>query len=140
MNEMMQKRIILSREQEERHAAQAVQKVQAFVNEANNIQARRCEVMVALLTAHVTHAGARSGALGGGTTQADVDRCRELAHYAVQEDAKQKFSDLKQLFAELGIKGPQPHLEWAAKTVGVTLFDEPQLVQPVTAQGVEVIQ
>lgn len=148
MNEMMQKKIILTREQKERHAAQAVQKIQAFVNEANNIQSRRCEVMVALLTAHVQHAGARRSALGfGGTSKEDVDHCRLLAHYAVEEDAKEKFNDLKTLFAELGIQGPQPHLEWAAAQVGITLFDqpappadEPKLIQPATIQAVPELQ
>lgn len=136
MNETMKqygdKRLIhLTKEQEERMAAQSVQKIQAFVGEAAQVQGRRCEVMVALLTAHVTKKGIRS------LQPKDIEACRQAAHIAVEADCRQKFSDLKSLFKELGITGPQPHLEWAAKQVGVTLFDLPPptpIVQPVTVQ------
>jgi len=129
-----QKRLIqLSREQEERMAQQSVQKIQAFVGEANNVQARRCEVMVALLSAHTQHVGIQA------VTTEDVATCKKAADLAVELDARQKFEELKRLFVELGIAGPQPHLEWAARQVGVTLFDEQPdeapHVLPAVAQG-----
>lgn len=114
------KRLIhLSKEQEEKMAAQSAQKIQAFIGEANQIQARRCEVMVALLAAEVTKNGVAA------TTEVEVEKARTLAHLAVDADARQKWNDLKKLFVELGVHGPQPHLEWAAKQLGITLFDEP---------------
>lgn len=123
-----EKRMIhLSKEQEERIAAQSVQKIQAFIGEAAQIQSRRCEVMVALLSAAVTR---------DGVDKVNVEKCRALAHEAVDADSRQKWTDLKALFAELAINGPQPHLEWAARQVGVVLFDnppeEPNLIQPAT--------
>ncbi len=129
-----QKRLIqLSKEQEERMAAQSVQKIQAFVNEASQIQSRRCEVAIGLLAAHVTARGI------GATSNEDAVRCKELAEFIVEADARQKFTDLKKLFVELKINGPQPHLEWAAKQVGVTLFDEPaaaeRLIIEATVEG-----
>lgn len=133
-----EKRLIhLTREQEERIAAQSAQKIQAFVNELNQVQARRCEVMTGLLIAHVTHHGVAD--IGPDA----VEKCQKLAHALVDADARQKWSDLKGVFAELGIKGPQPHLEFAAKRVGVILFDElvdaelaPPAGEPVRFEGV----
>ncbi len=120
------KRLIqLSREQEEKMAAQAAQKVQNFVQEAAMIQGRRCEVMVALLAAQVTHAGVDA------LSESAIEKCRLAAHLAVAADARQKWSDLKLLFEELGINGPQPHLEWAAKQAGVTLFDAQPEESPI---------
>lgn len=132
------KRLIhISKEQEERMAAQSAQKIQAFAAEAAQVQGRRCELMGALLVAHVQDSG-----VPGSTHDMEivVERCRNLAHIAVDADSRQKWTDLKALFLELGVEGPQPHLEWAAKQVGVTLFDEPAeepLVQLATVEGVE---
>lgn len=133
------KRLIqISREQEERMAAQAHQKAQAFTNEANMIQARRCEIMVALMAAETTKNGVAS------LTPERIEQCRQAAHVAVDKDANQKFSDLKLLFKECGLSGPQPHLEWAARQVGVQLFDPeedaPLIVEPTPEQLVKVIQ
>lgn len=130
------KRLIhISKEQEERMAAQSAQKIQAFAAEAAQVQGRRCELMGALLVAHVTENGLPSNDFEG-----VVESARKLAHIAVDADSRQKWNDLKALFLELGVEGPQPHLEWAAKQVGVTLFDEPAeepLVQLATVEGVE---
>lgn len=112
------KRLIhVTKEQEERMAQQSHAKVQTFVNEANQIQARRFELSSALLIAEVT----RNGSLS--TSSSDVDRCRSLASKMVGDDSFQKWTDLKALFVELDVRGPQPALEWAAKQAGVTLFD-----------------
>ncbi len=35
----------------------------------------------------------------------------------------------------MGVEGPQPHLEWAAKQVGVELFPE---ASPILAPNIEV--
>jgi hypothetical protein len=116
------KRIILSQAQRENMAAQSHQKNQAFVGELNMVQSRRFEVGVALLAAHVTAKGAAA------TSLEDLQQCRHLAEQFVQLDAVQKWTGLKALAAEVGIEGPQPHLEWAAKQVGVELFEQPSLI------------
>ncbi len=136
-----EKRLIhLSKEQQEKMAAQSAQKIQAFIGEASQVQSRRFELASALLIAHVTKSGITE-------TAADVvEQCRAVAALAVDADAKQKWSDLKVLFVEMGVAGPQPHLEWAAKQVGVTLFDEPveeegaSIIVPATPEQVKVIQ
>lgn len=129
------KRLIhISKEQEERMAAQSAQKIQAFAAEAAQVQGRRCELMGALLVAHVGKVGIDK------LTDTDVETCRKTADLAVDLDSKQKWTGLKALFLELGVEGPQPHLEWAAKQVGVTLFDPPaeeSLVQLATVEAVE---
>lgn len=132
-----EKRLIqLTREQEERMAAQSVQKVQTFVSEAAQIQSRRCEFLVTIVNAQVMY---------GGVDSVDLAACHLLANQAVEVDARQKWADLKALFTELGIHGPQPHLEWAAKQVGVTLFEAlpeaPMLItQPSTEDILKVVQ
>lgn len=127
-----EKRLIqLTQEQEERMAAQSAQKIQAFVGELAQVQSRRCEVMVALLSSHVTKAGIQD------VSDADVEACLRVAHKAVEADSRQKWADLKAMFSELGVHGPQPHLEWAAKRVGVELFEAPSLIQAPTIQTVE---
>lgn len=124
-----EKRMIqLTREQEERMAAQSAQKIQAFANELAQVQSRRCELAAALLTAHVTLRGL------DGTPMIFVASARQLATEAIREDSAQKWGAIKAMFAELGVEGPQPHLEWAAMQVGVKLFDPPPekpLIQPV---------
>ena len=96
-----------------------MQKVQAFVNEANNVQSRRCEVMVALLTAQ---AGGRLLRRRRARRQLIADHCRPWQHYAaVEEDAREVATSKTP--RRFGIRGPQPHLEWAAAQVGVQLFD-----------------
>lgn len=130
--------IQISKEQEERMAAQAHAKAQAFTNEANMIQARRCEVMVALMSAETTKNGIDA------LTPERIEACRQAAHRAVDADAKQKFTDLKALFKHVGLTGPQPHLSWAAAQVGVELFDPeedaPLIIEPTPEQLVKVIQ
>ncbi len=123
------RRIILSKEQEEKHAAMSAQKAQAFVGELNMIQARRYETALTLLGAQVTHAGVAS------TTIEDVAKCRTLADELIRADAVQKWTGLKTLAAAVGIEGPQPHLEWAARQVGVQLFEDSS---PILAPDVEV--
>ena len=50
----------------------------------------------------------------------------------VAADGTQKFEGLKSLFVELGVNGPIPALEWAAKQAGVTLFDVlPEAPEPM---------
>lgn len=133
-----EKRLIhVTREQEEKMATQRIQGIQQFVGEAAQIQARRCEMTMALLTAHATRNGI------GGTSAADAEACRQLAHLVVDSDSRQKWTDLKALFVELGVRGPQPHLEWSAKQCGVVLFDEPvqSIVQEATpAELLSVVQ
>lgn len=136
------KRLIhVTKEQEERMAQQAHAKVQAYVNELNQIQARRFELATALLIADVTKNGL------GVTSQVKdlaVSTARELAAEMVEADAKQKWEGLKALFVELAVPGPQDALEWAAKQVGVTLFDvlpeEPDnlIVEPTIADVAKV--
>lgn len=115
-----EKRLIhVTKEQEERMAQQAHAKVQAYVNELNQMQARRFELATALLIADATKNGL--GYTDGGA--AVVETARSVASAMVEADAKQKWEGLKALFAELSVPGPQDALEWAAKQVGVTLFD-----------------
>lgn len=132
-------RIILSQEQQERMAQQSAQKIQQFANELSQVQSRRLELTGSLLTAHVTKHGIRD------TTPADVKACVEMAHAAVEADSLQKWTGIKALFAELGVHGPQPHLEWAAKKVGIVLFEEqaedaPLIVSPGAEDVLKVIQ
>lgn len=124
------KRMIhLSEEQEKRMAEQAAGRIQSFANELAQVQSRRCELMAALLTAHVTKVGVDK------LLDTDVMACSKAANLAIEADSFQKWTDIKAMFAELKIPGPQPHLEWAAKRVGVTLFDpveEESLIHPPT--------
>ena len=125
MNETKQRyaksKIYLTDKQKAQIAAQAHAKVQAFTNEANQVQSRRFELASALL---IAQAGREAVGI------ADVAHARLIASELVNADAVQKWSDLKALFAELGMNEPQPPLEWAAKQVGVTLIealpDEPE--------------
>lgn len=113
-----EKRLIhVTKEQEERMAAESHAKVQAHVNELNQVQSRRFELSVGLLIAEVTRAGFP---VDNATM---VANCRALASEMVEADARQKWTDLKALFEELGVRGPQDALEWGAKQRGVTLFD-----------------
>lgn len=121
--------IHLSKEQEEKLAAQSHAKVQAFVNELNLVQSRRFELASALLIA-------KAGRDNVGPE--DVEACRALASEMVDADAKQKWSDLKAVFVDLNVQAPQPPLEFAAAKVGVTLFDvlpeepAPLIINPST--------
>lgn len=110
-----EKRLIhLSKEQEEKIASQKHQMIQNFVNELNQVQSRRFELGSALMISQAQY---------GGVESVDVEGCRMKAQDAVDADAKQKWAGLKSLFAEMGVRGPIPALEWAAKQCGVTLFD-----------------
>lgn len=118
------KRIFVTQEQQERMAAQSAQKIQAFANELSQVQSRRLELTGGLLTAHVTKHGLRD------TTPADVQSAVLLAGEAVRLDSVQKWTGIAALFAELGVEGPQPHLEWAAKQVGVVMFPDAKPAEP----------
>ena len=134
-----EKRIILSQAQREQMAEQSGQRNQRFVGELNMIQSRRFECALTLLGAHVTAKGV------GEVTVADVEKCRTLAAALVQADAVQKWSGFRDMAEEVGIEGPQPHLEWAAKQVGVVLWEpdeeESMILSPnVIASEGKVIQ
>lgn len=116
-----EKRLIhLSKEQEERMAQQKQQTIQNFVNELNQVQARRFELGSALMISQAQY---------GGVESVDVDACRAKAYTAVEADAKQKWALLKALFAEMGVQGPVPSLEWAARQCGIELFEAPSLIE-----------
>ena len=139
-----QKRLIhVTKEQEERMARQSHERIQNFVNELNQMQARRFELTSGIVLASVT----RDGLPGGETDRvAMVNEARALANQVVESDAKQKWEALKSLFVELNVPAPQPPLEWAAKQVGVTLFDvlpeepEAMIVAPSTEELIKVTQ
>lgn len=126
-----EKRIILSQAQREKMAEETGAKNQRFLGELNMIQSRRFECALTLLGAHVT----RNGAMA--TTSEDVEQCRKLADALVQADAVQKWSGFKALAKEVGIEGPQPHLEWAAAQVGVEIFDPPEPESLIIAPTIE---
>ncbi len=124
------RRIILTKEQEEKMAAQSAERVQAFANELGQVQSRRLELTTLIIQAEVTKNGAAS------MTPEVVAKCSEVARATIEGDSLQKWTDIKALFAELGVHGPQAHLEWAAKRVGVTLFEtDDTLIQPATVKG-----
>ncbi len=119
--------IILTKEQEEKIAQQNHQAIQNYVNELNQVQARRFELGSALLIS------AHTGSIGD-TFDPDalVTQCRATAEKMVAADMTQKFEGLKSLFRELDVRGPIPALEWAAKQAGVTLFDAlPEAPEPL---------
>jgi hypothetical protein len=107
------------------------QAIQAFTNECAQVQGRRCEMFGILLGHHVATKGI------AGTSREDVARAQELATYAVELDCKQKWETLRDLFAEHKYEGPQPHLEWASKQVGVRLFPEEPMVKPAQVLAVD---
>ncbi len=114
-------------------AAQSAQKIQAFCSELAQVQSRRFDISNLVISAQVQF---------GGVDSVDLDKVRELSQRLVDEDSRQKWRDLKALFKEMGVEGPQPHLEWAAKQVGIELFDAPSPIlapQIVTTEG-EAIQ
>jgi len=113
------KRIILSQAQRENMAAQSAQKIQAFCSELAQVQSRRFDISNLVISAQVQF---------GGVDSVDVEKVRALSQKLVDMDSKQKWSDLKALFEEMGVEGPQPHLEWAAKQVGVQLFESASLI------------
>lgn len=119
MTKNEKKRIILSQAQRESMAAQSAQKIQAFCSELAQVQSRRFDISNLIISAQVQFAGVDS---------VDTAKVRALAQKLVDEDSTQKWSDLRALFAEMGVEGPQPHLKWAAKQVGVTLFPEASLI------------
>ncbi len=129
-----QKRLIhVTKEQEERMAAQSAQKIQAYCSELAQVQSRRFDISNLVISAQVQH---------GGVASVDVDAVRALSQKLVDDDSRQKWADLKALFVEMGVEGPQPHLEWAAKQVGIDLFEKPSPIlgpQIVTSEG-ETIQ
>ncbi len=124
-------------EQKKRMAEQAQAKVQAHVNELNQVQARRFELASALLIAKAGYADVGA---------ADIERFRMLASTMVDADAREKWTALKTLFVELEVPGPQAPLERAAAQVGVTLFDvlpeEPEslVLAPSTEELLKVSQ
>ncbi len=123
------KLIHLTKEMEEKMAQQSAQKIQSFANELAQVQSRRLELTTLLLQAEVTRSGIAS------VTETEISKCVKVARDAIEADSLQKWTDIAALFAELEVHGPQPHLEWAAKRVGVTLFEElPEepLIQPIT--------
>lgn len=124
-----QRRIILTKEQEAKIADQAQAHVQRYTNELSQVQARRVDLFSLILSAAVQNKGTLSNA--------EVDRCHEIATYAVELDSRQKWTDLKEMLREQGVSGPQPHLEWAARKVGVDLFDAPS---PIIAAPVLVTE
>ena len=119
--------IILTKEQEEKIAQQNHQAIQNYVSELNQAQARRFELSSALLIATMT--GKFEAAVDG---DALVSSCRAIAEKMVAADMLQKFTKLKELFAELCVRGPIPALEWGAKQAGVVLFDPlPEAPEPL---------
>ncbi len=129
-----QKRLIhVTKEQEEKMAQQSAQKIQAYCSELAQVQSRRFDISNLIISAQVQFAGVDS---------VDVDKVRALSQKLVDDDSRAKWTDLKALFAEMGVEGPQPHLEWAAKQVGVTLFEAPGLIlaPPVESSEGEAIQ
>ncbi len=112
-----EKRIILSEAQRQNMAEQSSQRAQRFLGELNMIQSRRFEVALTLLGAHVTGKGAAA------TTNEDIAKVRALADELIRADAVQKWTGFRDMAEEVGIEGPQPHLEWAAKQVGVVIWE-----------------
>jgi len=127
------RRIILSKEQEEKHAAQSAQKIQAYCSELAQTQSRRCDLLGLIVSAQVTH---------GGVSSVIVDDVEKLANTLERNNSRTKWTELRALFAEMGVEGPQPHLEWAAKQVGVQLFETASLIlaPPVETSEGESIQ
>lgn len=116
-NYAQKRSIILTKEQEEKIAQQNHQAIQNYVNEMNQVQSRRLELASGILVASMT----------GGWTPNNVEDhvaiCRKTADALVNADCAERFTRLKALFEELGVRGPIPALEWGAKQAGVTLFD-----------------
>lgn len=127
------RRIIITKEQEEKMSAQSAQKIQAFLTELAQTQSRRCDLLGLIVSAQVTH---------GGVASVIVDDVEKLADVLERNNSKTKWTELRALFAEMGVEGPQPHLEWAAKQVGVRLFEAPGIIiaPPVETSEGEPIQ
>ncbi len=126
------KRIILSNEQRQKMADESAAYHQRFTGELNMVQSRRFEAALTLLGASVTKNGAAA------TTEADVEKCRALADQLVHSDAVQKWNGFRAMVVDLSMEGPQPHLEWAARQVGVELFPpESPILSPtiITSEG-----
>ena len=125
------RRIIITKEQEEKMAAMSAQKIQAFLGELAQVQSRRVDLLSLIVSAQVTH---------GGIGAVNFEETFALAKSLVDADSRQKWTELAALFAEMAVEGPQPHLEWAAAKVGVELFPAApmvQLAEIVSVDGVD---
>lgn len=132
--------IIVPAEFQQKQADRDAAKIQAFSNELGQVQSRRLELNTMLLQAAVTRDG-----LPNSEEQAALmtKAAMTLARNTIEADCREKWTAIRDLFAELKFEGPQPHLEWAAKKVGVQLFDEEsRIIQPNEdlPAGVKVIQ
>lgn len=129
--------IIVPSEIKQKMADRDAGKIQAFTNELGQVQSRRLELTTMLLQAAVTHSGLPKTDV---EATALAKEAAFLANEAVALDCREKWSALRDLFAEMKFEGPQPHLEWAAKQVGVTLFEESEILEPSADEIAKVIQ
>jgi hypothetical protein len=131
------RKIIVPAEFQQKQADRDAAKIQAFSNELGQVQSRRLELTTLLLQAAVTRDG-----LPGSRDEMErvAAAASDLARWAIERDCMEKWTALRDLFAELDFEGPQPHLEWAAKKVGVTLFEESRILQPTEVEAPKVIQ
>lgn len=117
----------------ERARVDAINRMQAHLNLQAEERNDEHMVLMQLLTAEVNKKGIEF---------ANVEQCQAIAHQLNEARKKQKYSEIRDLYASLGIDEldeGRDHMAWGARQMGIDIVplkpDEPTIAPPVIALG-----
>mgnify|MGYP000496946796 CR=1 FL=1 len=113
----------------------AINKMQAHLNLQAEERNDEHLVLMQLLTAEVNKKGVEN---------ADIERCQAVAHQLNEARKRKKYSEIRDLYASLGIEEldeGREHMAWGARQVGIDIVpprpEEPAAAPPVIVLGAD---